>query len=341
VLNTGKKKSQFISKFYDRLVNYTPFLFGALYHLGELISSPKRHSPIYLLNTLYHKSLLRQINDYDPQLIVCPHMFSAHAVTWLLERGQLHVPTVGLITDYTWTPFWEENALDLYIVANQAVADECMAHGIPREKLAPAGIPVGARFQQKMGKAQAREAFGVSGDEIVFGIMGGSMGYGKIFEIAAELHRQMPQARVLAVCGTNQAVFDRVKSIPNVTALGFISNVDVLMDAVDVLLTKPGGLSTTEAMTKRVPLVITNPIPGGEERNSTMLASLGMAVVAKTPVQAVAAARALVEDPAAAARMTEAQRLNCSVSAAQDSGELIMQLGASQNSYHPTAIRSR
>ena len=325
VLDIGRQKSGFYGGLYDGVVNRVPWFFGALYSLAEHITSSKRHSPIYMMNTLYTGAFRKMIEEQKPDVIVCPHMFSAHSVTRLIEKHGLKVPTVGILTDYTCSPFWEEMRLDRSIVANQAVADECAAKGMDRNRLVPTGIPVSARFNRKIPKAEARAAFKIK-KETVFAVMGGSMGYGKITELSAELARRRPDAEIIAVCGTNAAVYGKTRSIENVTALQFIDNVDVLMDAADVVLTKPGGLSTTEAMTKRVPLVITMPIPGGEARNAEHIAGLGMARSANTVKDACDAACALLADPRARQAMIEAQEKNCSVNAARDAGELIIEL---------------
>jgi len=329
VLDIGRKKSGFFSGLYDGAVNHVPRFFGALYAFAEHISSAKRHSPIYMMNTFYTGAFKKMIEEERPDVIVCPHMFSAHSVTRLIEKHGLSIPSVGILTDYTCSPFWEEMRLDRSIVANQAVADECAAKGMDRSRLAPTGIPVSARFNRKIPKDEARAAFGIK-KQTVFAVMGGSMGYGKIPELSAELVRRRPDAEVIAVCGNNAAVYEKTKSIEGVRALRFIDNVDALIDAADVFLTKPGGLSTTEAMTKRVPLVITMPIPGGEARNAEHIAGSGMAVSAGTVKDAADAACALLADPKARAAMIAAQEKHCSVTAAKDAGDLIMELAQSR-----------
>ena len=325
VLNSGREKSKFVSKLYDGAVNYVPGVFGSVYALGEFISSNRRHSPIYYLNSLYAPTLYQEICEFDPDVIVCPHIFSAQAVTSLIKKYGLTIPTVGIITDYTWSPFWEETLLDRYIAPNCVVVDECVKKGMDRNKFLPLGIPVSAKFNSKLPKEEARAILGIQKKK-AFAIMGGSMGYGKIPEISAELARRVPDAQVLAVCGNNEATYEKTKNIPGVMALGYIDNIDVLMDAVDVLLTKPGGLSATEAFTKRIPLVLTLPIPGGEVRNSDSLASMGMAVSARTVTEAVDAACELLQNDEARLKMIAAQEKHCSQTAAKDIGDLIMEM---------------
>jgi len=325
VLNAGKQKSKTISRLYDGLVNRVPALFGALYALAERISSPTRHSPIYYLNALYAASLGEAIAKLDPQVIVCPHMFSAHAVTRLIDKYGLKIPTVGIITDYSCSPFWEESRLDAYVVASPEVAEECASRGMERARLHPIGIPVGEKFNRRTDKRAARAALGIEGDKVIV-VMGGSMGYGRIPETAERLAQAIPDAQVIAVCGTNTCALEKAKNIPRVTALPFIEHIDVLMDAADVLLTKPGGLSATEAMAKRVPLVITMPIPGGEVRNAQFIERMGMAVTANSPAAAASAACALMRDACARVEMIAAQEAHYDINSAEKIAELILKM---------------
>ncbi|MCL2773513.1 MAG: glycosyltransferase [Oscillospiraceae bacterium] len=334
VLNSGKKnKSKFVSGLYNGMVTRAPWSFGMLYRLGELITSSTHHSPIYWLNSLYADSLYKKITELNPQVIVCPHTFSAQAITKLIEKYNLNIPTMGIITDYTCTPFWEETKLDCYIAATDEVAKQCILKGMDKDKIFPFGLPVCKKFKVKHTKQEARAVFGIPEEKRegkVFALMGGSMGYGRIPKIADELAKRMPDAQILTVCGNNRKIFDKTKKsaekLNNIIPLQFLDNIDVLMDAADVLLTKPGGLSATEAMSKQVPLVLTLPIPGVEVINSDFIAKMGMAVSANTVKTAADAACRLISNPDECAKMTDAQKKYCNINAAEDIGNLIIKL---------------
>jgi len=327
VLNTGNQKSKCIAGLYNGMVTRAPWMFGWLYAKAEQIRDPQKHSIIYLLNTLYARSLYDKIMELQPDIIVCPHLFSAQALTNLILKFGLDIPTLGIITDYTCSPFWEETRLTHNIVAHPVVLEESVLHGMEREKLSCPGMPVSARFNRKQDKAAARAVFGIE-KAPVFAIMGGSMGYGKIPDLAKALLQRAPDAQIVAVCGHNRRVLEKTRKIPGVIALGFIDNVDILVDAADVLLTKPGGLSCSEAIAKRVPLVITLPIPGGEEHNARVISSMGMGIAALTMDEAADAACALIADPAAQEAMTAAQATLCCASAAEVIGQQVMRMAA-------------
>jgi processive 1,2-diacylglycerol beta-glucosyltransferase len=221
-------------------------------------------------------------------------------------RHNLKIPAVGLMTDYTCSPFWEETRLEKYIIPAKELLGEFRQKGLPLEKLVPIGIPVNSRFKKKTPKHEARSVFGITASP-VFVIMGGSMGYGKIEKMARALHKRLPDAQIVAVCGNNRKLFEKLQCIKNVKPLGYIDNVDVLMDAADVLLTKPGGLSASEALTKRIPLVFTCPIPGGEEQNAKFLSSHRLCLSCKSVEKAAEAACGLLLNPRKANRMVSIQ----------------------------------
>ena len=330
VLKSGEKDvSGRVSGLYDRMVLHAPHFFGMLYGLGGLVSSSRVHSPIYYLNTLYSASFQRKLAEIAPDVIVCTHIFSAQALTYLREKGRGRVPALAIMTDYTCSPFWEETRLDRYIVPSPLLTDEFVRKGVPAEKIVPDGIPVAARFARKTDRMQARRQLGLPPDRTVFLLMGGSMGYGGMQRICGDLLRQMPEALVAAVCGRNKKLYARLHGVQNVRAYTYIDSVDLLMDAADVLLTKPGGLSSTEAAVKRMPTVFTSPIPGGETCTAEFFSSLGLADFARKPSEAARAACVLASDPGRRDAMRRAQETYIPVDAAVRIADEIFALGYS------------
>ena len=205
VLKSGEKDvSGRVSGLYDRIVLHAPHFFGMLYGLGGLVSSSRVHSPIYYLNTLYSASFQRKLAEIAPDVIVCTHIFSAQALTYLREKGRSRVPALAIMTDYTCSPFWEETRLDRYVIPSPLLTDEFVRKGVPAAKILPAGIPVDSRFARKTDRVQARRQFGLPPDRTVFLLMGGSMGYGGMQRICGDLLARMPDALVAVVCGRNK-----------------------------------------------------------------------------------------------------------------------------------------
>lgn len=323
--STDKDVSSPISRLYANITVHIPWFFGLIYHLGELVSSSKRRSPIFYLNALYADSLYKKIAALNPNVIVCPHLFGAQVITKIREKYNLKTPTVAIATDYTCSPFTEETRLDVYIIPAKELKDEFVKKGIPPEKVVPIGIPVKSRFRNSTPKDEARKIFGLTAKH-VFVIMGGSMGYGKMDKLASELLRRDPEAQVAVLCGHNEKLYKRLLNKPNVVPFEYIDDVDIIMDAADVLLTKPGGLSCTEALVKRVPIVFTCPIPGCETKNAEFLSSLGMAISVKSARKAADAAINLLRNSVNVQRMIETQNKYIDRHTAQKIGNLIIEL---------------
>ncbi len=329
ILNLGKRDySRPVSKLYANITVHTPLFFKALYLAGERVSSSRRRSPIYYLNALCAGRLLKEIQRIRPDVIACTHIFSAQAVTCLREKYGLKIPAAGVATDYTCIPFWEESRLDAYVIPAPALTDEFAEKGIPRGKIIPIGIPVRAQFQKKLPKQEARAEFGLTAGRI-FVVMGGSMGYGDLRGLARELLAAVPDSQVAVLCGNNPKKLRDLTGAANVIPFEYIDTVGDLMDSADVILTKPGGLSSTEALVKRIPTVLTRPIPGCEQRNAEYLASLGAAAYAGGNREAAREARRLACDPAAAAKMIQAQEKYIAPGADRQIGDFLMALGKS------------
>lgn len=295
-----------ISRLYSGVTLHAPRFFHELYLIGEYVSSPGGRSPIFRLNTLYAERLYREILRLEPDVIVCTHIFSAQAVTWLRERHGLNMTTVGIATDYTCIPFWEESALDAYVIPSPNLTGEFVSRGIPAHRLVPIGIPVRPEFLKHTPKAEARRSFGLTAAHI-FLVMGGSMGYGNIDAIAEALASAVPDSQIVVLCGSNERLLHKMQTLGSVIPMSYTDRVCTLMDAADVVLTKPGGLSSTEAIAKRIPTVLTHPIPGCEQRNAEFLRSNGAAAFSDGTRNAVLAARRLAFNEHAATKMERAQ----------------------------------
>lgn len=192
------------------------------------------------------------------------------------QKGRLTIPCVAVATDYACIPFWEETNCDYYVVPHKDLIPEFASCGIPEEKLLPLGIPVRPAFARPASKEDVRRHLGLPENAPLFLVMSGSMGFGKVHLLAHELVSRLENGeQAVIICGNNKK---RMRSLrlqfhknPNVHIIGFTRHVAEYMAAADVLFTKPGGLSSTEAAVRRVPLVHTDPIPGCETKNRAFL----------------------------------------------------------------------
>ncbi len=219
-----------------------------------------------------------------PDVVVVSHATPAGLVAHLAARGRLAVPTVAVVTDFVVHRLWVYPELGLYCVAHEGMRDYLAGAGLARERSVVTGIPVDGRFTAQLGKNAARAALGLADDRQVVLMMGGGAGVMPMAELVAAFEALGRPLQLVAVAGRNEALRRRLAAEAaglrhcTLQALGFVDNVDVLMAAADVLVSKPGGLTAAEALAKGLPLVIYRPIPGQEEANTAFLTERGAAV---------------------------------------------------------------
>ena len=153
--------------------------------------------------------------------------------------------------------------------------------GIAASRLCSLGIPVQLKFSERLSREDAAKELGIDPSRRTVLVMGGSMGFGNIISTIQDILSLDSDLQILAVCGKNKRQYNRLIESDfgeNVHAFSFVNNVDVMMDASDCIITKPGGLTVTEAIEKQLPLILTDPIPGQEERNLDFLLNNGIAL---------------------------------------------------------------
>ena len=317
----GKKASERVSDFY--IYSTHSNLFGYIYQIGSTINEVFDHlkSPVYLWNSTYSRTLEAYIQSNRFDAVICVHLFPALAISSIRAKGHCQIPTIFIMTDYTCIPFLNETELDYYVIPHEHLIEEFVLGGIPRNKIRPYGIPVSNAFLRRTPKTESRkkiaETFGwdVPLQNKWFLIMTGSMGFGDTQGIIDEIMRQsVVTPEIIAVCGRNEDMLGELRrtnrNLINVHPIGFTDNIPVLMDACDVLFTKPGGISSTEAISKGIPLIHTAPIPGCETRNAEFFHYHGMSYSSTDIEEQVRIALRLCYDPEYRKEMTGAQKHN-------------------------------
>lgn len=325
----GEKTSRIASGCYVGITTHSPRTFRFLYAAGKHISRPDKKSVVYWANELYADHMRDYIVENGFDTIIMPHLFPAQTLTSLRDKTGLNVRCYAIATDYTCVPFWEETAMDAYFIPHPDLTEEFAAHGIPREKLIPLGIPVHSRFLKRRDKAEARIRLGLPAEGKLFLFMTGSMGFGDLETLLVPLLRRCTgNEQVLVLGGNNRKMKthlrERFADCPQLQVLDFTTRVDEYMDACDLLFTKPGGLTSTEAAVKNVPLVHTAPIPGCETVNAAFFSQRGLSLTDPDPEMLIARAWELAQDEDAQARMREHQRNTIFASACDDICDYIL-----------------
>lgn len=333
MLLRSRGTSRFVGGLYIGIVRRLPRLFGFAYRLALLISNRRIKSPIYWLNTRMAKRYDACIQAEGYDAVVMPHLYPAETITYMKKHHMLSIPAIAVGTDYTCIPFWEETGCDYYILPHEDLTEEYVKRGIPREKLLPYGIPVSRAFTSHQDKAAARKRCRLPQDAPIFLIMSGSMGFGKLAVFALALYRQCKNnEHIVIICGNNHKLRSMLtrefRKHERVHILGYTTHVSSYMDACDVIFTKPGGLTSTEALVKMIPTVHTAPIPGCETKNSAFFVERGISYASKYMIEQIRLGMLLMRSRDLQEDMRQAQELHRKPDAANKIIELLESLTA-------------
>ena len=313
---TNKIFRHLYSKAYIDMVNKMPEVLGWLYdHLDKPWKNERRRLALDKLNT---RPFVRMLKEYQPDITICTHFLPAEIISWLKAKQRISCRQAIVVTDFDVHAMWLCHHYERYFVA----LDETRLHleklGIPASKITVSGIPIDPLFAEEKSKREMRAKYGLRQDVATILLSAGGFGVGPIEHILDSLINDLKNpAQVIALCGRNQKLKSRIERLSSklpsthhlsIKLVGYTTAMDEYMSASDILLGKPGGLTTSEALAKGLIFVIVNPIPGQEERNSDHLLEEGVAIRCNNlPVLADKIDR-LLADPARMNAMRERAR---------------------------------
>ena len=305
-----------IDHMYIATAQKAPRAFGAVYEAGELYRRLPFRSPVYYAN----QAMISQMEEYlganHFDVVIMPHLFPAEIMTNMKRRGMDIPGTMFLATDYCCIPFTEETDCDAYVVPGEELADEFAGRGIPREKIYPLGIPVDRSFRA----GRRRSVPVLSGVHCQFGkryilIAGGSIGAGKIDKLIglllerAEREALRRETGIIVICGNNQELYGKLKGQYG-TRIIVVGHTDCMADYLRIsslYITKPGGLSSTEAAVCGIPLLHMPAIPGCETHNARYFLEHGMSAPCEVSEGGAETVFRMLEDEQACAGMVDCQ----------------------------------
>ena len=309
----GQKVSDTVGDVYVNTVKKMPHVFGAVYQIGMAASKIMRKSPVYYVNAKMGKYLKDYLETENFDAILMPHLYPAETITYMKRQGIKLPLAVAVMTDYTCIPFWEETECDYYVVAHEEMVAICVKRGIPEEKLLPLGIPVSGKFSRRADKDRARAYLHLPLEGVNYLLMGGSMGAGDLEKLTQQFCRTREEGEYLTViCGNNKKMFQKMKKKYKqdsfIFVVGKTRQMEVYMKACDMLYTKPGGLTSTEAAVSGIPIVHTAPIPGCETANKRFFVKHGLSIAPRTVEGQVKKGRELLRDREKAEALQTAQQ---------------------------------
>lgn len=280
--------SKLISGFHTAMYRRAPKVFKAGYKGAENRESVFRDgTAVNRFLTSGAERLYEYISDGEYDTVICTHVFPALALTAMARMHPDMPQTCYVSTDYTCSPSTADSELDWYFIPHESLIDEFASCGVPANKLIVSGMPAKAAFYVREDKAKMKSAVGVSPEKRHILLMCGSMGCGPIPELCGELSKRLcDDTELSVVCGTNAALYDRLwreyADDGRMHIYGTVQDVPELMHSAELFITKPGGLSTTEAAAAGLPMLLIDTVAGCEEHNLDFFTQQGAAVTADT-----------------------------------------------------------
>jgi processive 1,2-diacylglycerol beta-glucosyltransferase len=273
------------SKAYLEAVNKLPDLTGWVYDkLDRPWKNERRRLALDKLNTRPFVKLLR---EYQPDMIVCTHFLPAEIVSWLKAKDRITARQAIIVTDFDVHAMWLCHHYERYFVAIDEARAYLEALGIPHDKITVSGIPIDPVFAVLKDKHEMRVKHGLAPNRTTILLSAGGFGVGPVEHLISALLTLKHRSQIVAICGRNEDLKDRISELASsistsapvtVKPFGYTREMDELMSASDLMIGKPGGLTTSEALAKGLVCVIANPMPGQEERNSDHLLEAGVAI---------------------------------------------------------------
>ncbi|MBV8355077.1 MAG: hypothetical protein JO101_07130, partial [Candidatus Eremiobacteraeota bacterium] len=293
---------------YLGMVKTIPQLYRFLYDRAERATGAGAYRT--WLSQFTAQNLRALITELKPSCVVCTHAFPCGVMAQYKKQVDPELPVVGIVTDFVVHGFWIYRNIDAYAVATNEIRSTLLSRGVARERVHVTGIPVDPRFGLLASRAQARREMRLPVDQPVVLVMGGGLGIGPIEMMLDALRHLERRLTAVVLVGRNPRRERRLAAVAMqfpfpVLIRGFEENVYDYMHAADVLLTKPGGLTSAEALASRLPMILVKPLPGQEERNTRYLVDRGAALRAVTERGIARALEQVLEASPRRARLLE------------------------------------
>ena len=277
-----------------------------------------------------------------PDVVVCTHAFPCGVMSEYKKQFDDAPPVVGVVTDFVVHSFWIHRNIDAYAVATAEMRNALASRGISKERVIVAGIPVASGFGEVPKDRDAlRNELGLPRDRCAVLMMSGGLGIGPLEMMMRSLGEVKVPLSAIAIVGRNTRLHRRVLEAAQhvnypLRVLSFVDNVYDYMHAADVLLSKPGGLTSAEALVARIPMILVKPLPGQEERNTRYLVERNVALRSKNQRELTRIVNQVLDSPPMRERMREAAANIAKPHAARDIGALVCEVteGAEERRLH-------
>ncbi|MFC1703434.1 glycosyltransferase [Candidatus Omnitrophota bacterium] len=279
--HTNPLTERLIHKIYLKVIKGRPQIWGHLY------DNPKVFKRLQGMKRFIHRKNFRKIDElieqFSPDAIVCTQAYPCGLVADYKSTYERDIPLIAVLTDFAGHAYWLYDQVNCFVVACNEAKERFVRDGIPGERIKVLGIPVHPKFSILHNREEIAKKLNIDLSIPTILIMGGGHGLGPVKKIIQFLDEIDISMQIIVVTGINASLLEWLKSMQNklqknIVALEYINNIDEIMEISSLLISKPGGLTSSEALSKNLPMIIMKPIPGQEENNTKYLLKEGVAV---------------------------------------------------------------
>lgn len=325
----GGRRRHYLTRTYLGILRRVPRFWNFLYHQRWL------RAPIELVGRAFltgaRERFAEAVTAFSPDVIVCTQAIPARILAELKAEGRFAAPILAVATDYGIHPYWADPGIDRYAVPCAEAREELASDGVARARISVTGIPVHGIFQEPPARAAARAALGLPSEGALILVMGGGNGLGVRAEDMASLERIPGVSGVILIAGCNERLLDEALSCPRVPGVervvkATVTGIERYYAACDLLVSKPGGLTMSEATAMGVPIVMIEPLPGQEVRNADFLDRSGAAIRARSGAEMTGVVFRLLGDRARIDELARGSRAVGRPAAARDIARMVLEL---------------
>jgi processive 1,2-diacylglycerol beta-glucosyltransferase len=326
---TNPISEKIINRLYMGVIKKAPGIWDYLYDNPAVIKSlEKIKKAVHKLNSPKLKVLF---DEFKPHVVACSQAFPCGMVADFKKYYNSRLPLVAMLTDYIPHSYWLYDNVDYYIAPSEEVAQRLINNGIAPDKIKPFGIPIDPKFKEEIKLTQLRQKFNLNPDKFTILIMGGGQGLGPIKKVVKSLETIPKEFQEIIVTGSNNKLYTCLKKKikkykKHILLFKYSNNINELMGISDLIITKPGGITTAEVLTKRLPMIIIHPIPGQEESNTVYLTKEQAAIRVDEPQDTGAAVENLLLHPEKLKHLSESAQRISKPSATLDIARLLLDL---------------
>ena len=287
---------------YVKLVNTSPTAWRMLYEQsGKADPSTIVHKLRRMTERMQSKALFGKVREFAPDAVICTHFLPAELLMHEISRGRFDAPVWVQVTDFDLHRMWVMPHMRGYFAANEEIAERMRQEIDASAQIHVTGIPIMPEFSGKEDAGTAARAFGLDPQRRIIVLMGGGAGMGGLDEIARDLLEIDADFQLAALAGKNAQALTALRKLAQqhpgrLFPLGFTDQVHRLMSCASFIITKPGGLTTSECLAMGQPMIVSSPIPGQEERNADHLLEQSAALKAIDSLALVWRVRQLLND---------------------------------------------